>query len=227
MDPRTQRWYGIAAGGVVIVAVIAIFLATHNKAIAPSTSTDTATSTFPALATTSSSNSNGNAQITGIADESTLQKPDLNRPYTPLASWPASVQADSRQKVATAVQQLKFNPNGIAYWLQLAMYRKSAQDYVGAEEVWVYITKRWTTDPIAFANLGDLYAFYLKDSTKAVEYWNKAIALDPKNINLYLSLSTYQSVNLKDTAAARATLQAGLKANPGDTDLQRALDALK
>ncbi len=227
MDPKAQKWYGIVAAAVVVIAALGWYFAAHHKASAPSVSNSTATTT----STTSASgggNAGPNSSVgSAVPDQSTLQKPDLNRPYKPLSTLPQSVQDNNKKLYATAVQQLKIDPNGIAYWLQLAQLRKGANDFSGAAEVWIYVTKRWPNDPIAFENLGDLYANYMHEAALGVEYWQKALPLDAKNIGLYINLATYQDINMHDKAAAQATLEAGLKANPGNTDLQYALDHLQ
>lgn len=222
MDPKAQKWYGIVAASVVIIAALGWYFAAHNRAVAPShTGGDAMFAT-----TTGQGSAAGDASVTSVPDQSNIPKPDLNRPYTPLSTLPANVQAESKQKVAEAITQIKIDPNHIAYWLQLAIYRKGANDFVGAEEVWLYCTKRWPTDFSAFENLGDLYAYYMHDNVKAVEYWNKAIAIAPTHTYTYANLATFQAINLKDKAAAKATLEAGLRANPGDPNLQMALDNL-
>lgn len=223
MDPKTQKWYGVIAAVVVIIAAAGWYFSAHNKAQAPGVNVDGAATTTDTGAT---GGVNGGVSV-GVADDSTIPKPDLNRPYKPLASLPQSVRDNNQKLYTTAVEQLKFNPGMIAYWLQLAGLYKGANDFKGAEEVWLFVTLRWPKDPIAFSNLGDLYAYSLKQPAKAVEYWNKGIAIEPSNVRLYLALATYQDINLKDKAAATATLQAGLKANPGNTDLQYALDNLQ
>ena len=222
MDSNAQKWYGIVAATVVIIAALGWYFGVHQKAVAPTSTTNNATSTSGTATST-----DGLTGVQNIPDESTLKQPDLSRPYTPLSTLPQSVQDNNKKLYATAVEQLKFNPNGIAYWLQLAGLRKGANDFTGAEEVWLYVTKRWSTDPIAYNNLGDLYAFSLKSSVQAVVYWNKAIAADPKGIPTYINLATFQNINLQDKPAAKATLGAGLKANPGNASLQAALNALQ
>lgn len=226
MDPRTQKWYGIVAAAVVIIGAVGWYFAAHNKAVAPADTSEDLYD-FSTTTTTTSSTAGSLSQIQPIADESSILKPNLDRPYMPLATLPKSVQDNNKKLYAAAVEQLKFNPNGIAYWLQLAQLRKGADDFTGAEEVWLYVTKRWPNDPIAFANLGDLYAFSLKNSAKAVEYWKAATAADARTINVYLALATFQSINLNDKSAAKATLELGLKANPGNLNLETALSQLQ
>jgi hypothetical protein len=229
MNENTRKWYGIAAAVIVIFVAIAWYLGSHGKVIAPSTQTPTATTTTATTTgQTGSGTTSGGVAVTGGVNTSGYTAPDLKRPYTPASNLPASVQADSKKAVATAIQQLTIDPNHLAYWLQLAIYRKSSDDFVGAEEIWVYCTKVWPTDPVSYENLADLYAYHMQQPAKAVEYWNKAIPLDkPNSLRLYLALATYQDINMKDKAAAQITLQAGLKANPGNKDLQYALDHLQ
>lgn len=220
MSENTRKWYGIAAGLLVIVVALGWYFAHTKKAVAP---------VVGDMATTTSATSTGTGavQVTGIPDNSGIKAPDLNRPYTPLSSLPQSIQDNNKKLVATAVAQLKFNPGAIAYWLQLAGLRKGANDFVGAEEIWLFVTKRWPTDPISYNNLADLYENYLHDYTKATVYWNQLIKLSPTNISAYLNLATMYNINLKDKADAKATLEAGLKANPNNPDLQYALDHLQ
>jgi hypothetical protein len=220
MDENTRKWYGVAAAIIVIFVAVAWYFSAHRNAVAPSENS-TATTT-----TATTTGQTGSVQ-TGVPNNSGYPAPSLDRPYTPPSNLPTEIQAQSKKAVADAVTQLKIDPNHLAYWLQLAIYRKGAGDYVGAEEVWLYCTKVWPTDPISFENLADLYAYHLKQPAKAVEYWNKAIPLDkPNSIRLYLALATFQSINMSDKAAARTTLEAGLKANPGNKDIQNALNNL-
>ncbi|MBY0472818.1 hypothetical protein K2Q00_00850 [Patescibacteria group bacterium] len=226
MDENTRKWYGIAAAIIVIFIAIAWYLSANHKAVAPTNNTNTTSTSTNATTTGQGSATPGGVQI-GVGDTSNLKQPDLNRPYKPLSTLPQSVQDNNKKLYTTAIEQLKFNPNGIAYWLQLGNLRKGADDFAGAEEVWLYVSTRWPTDPIAYNNLADLYGNYLHDYAKATTYWNALIKLSPDNIHAYINLATMQSINLKDKAAARVTLQAGLKANPGNTDLQYALDHLQ
>jgi len=188
MDRNTQKWYGIAAAIIVIFVATAWYLSAHKDAIAPSTQ-NTATTTN---ATSTGQTGQGGIQVTGVVDTSGIPAPDLNRPYTPPSYLPAAQKQASVAAYADVVSHLKFDPTNHAYWLQLAIYRKAAGDYTGAETVCLFVTKRWSNDPIPYHNLADLYENYLHDNVKA-----------------------------------KAILQAGLKANPGNADLQAMLDGLQ
>ncbi len=223
MNQNTQRTYAFLGAAVVILIAAAWYFTSHEKALAPSTGGNTIT-----LATTTANGTGGTTGTVSVGSVTSISnEPDLSRPYTPPSNLPASVQAGDKQAVATAIVQLKIDPSHEAYWLQLAEYRKDSNDFTGAETVWVFCTQAFPADPIAYNNLADLYENYLHDYTKATTYWNDLIKLSPTNVSAYLNLATMQSINLKDTADAKVTLQAGLKANPGNTDLQNALNALQ
>lgn len=65
-----------------------------------------------------------------------------------------------------------------------------------------------------------------KNYTKAIEYFDKAIALNPNNPTYYSAKAEAQVSN-GDKQGAIATVQAGLVANPNDTTLQNKLDILQ
>ncbi len=59
--------------------------------------------------------------------------------------------------------------------IELASYRKLVEDYAGAEEIWLDMTKRYPTSRQAYENLGNLYHFYKKDYPAAEKAMKKAI----------------------------------------------------
>jgi len=223
MNQNTQRIYAFLGAIVIIFIAATWYFTSHQKALAPSTGGSSVATTTMATTTSGTGSQPGGVSIgsTSMANE-----PDLSRPYTPPSTLPASVQASDKQIVATAIAQLKIDPTHEAYWLQLAEYREGANDYTGAEDIWVFCTEAFPADPIAYNNLADLYENYLHDYPKATTYWNDVIKMTPTNTSAYLNLATMYNINLKDEADAKATLEAGLKANPGNPDLQNALNAL-
>ena len=52
-------------------------------------------------------------------------------------------------------------------WLVLGVYRKMIGDYESAKEVWEYASAIRPQNSVSFNNLGELYAYYLKDNAKA------------------------------------------------------------
>ncbi len=217
----------MSAGLLVAVAAVGWYFLAHKQALAPTT--NPSTDVEHANTTTNTAGHTIPPVGVGTSGKTTVRvpPPSLDHLYTPPATAPASIQAEDRAAVAAAVAELKKNPDYSANWLQLALYYKNAGDYAGAEEVWVYVTKAWPSDIVAYNNLADLYQNYLRDYPKAATYWNKVIALKPDTAYAYINLATLYRLNLQDTAKAKTTLQAGLKANPNNADLQHALSSYK
>lgn len=222
--PRFWFWYSVSAGLLVLVAAGGWYFLAHQKALAPTTNSLTA-STSPQASTTQGTYIITPVGVAPIQQTTKVPAPSLERPYTPPADAPASIQAEDRAAVAAAIAELKKNPDFITNWLQLALYYKNAGDYAGAEEIWVYATKAWPADSVAYNNLADLYQNYLHDYGKAITYWNKVIALKPDAVSAYINLAALYRINLQDSTKAKATLEAGLKANPNNPDLQHALQS--
>jgi len=149
-----------------------------------------------------------------------LTTPDLDRPYTAPDNLPEDIQQDSTQRVADAVEALKKDANNPAQWLTLAVYRKASADYDGAEEIWLYYTKRWPGDVTAWANLGDLYTNFKVDYPKAEENYKTAIRVNPSFIPGYRALHDLYRVKYKaETMLAAGVLKDGLTNNPGNFEL--------
>lgn len=72
--------------------------------------------------------------------------------------------------------------------LELASYRKLVEDYTGAEEIWVYMTKRYPDSRPAYENLGNLYHFYQSNFPKAETMMKKAIEAEPVYPYSYVNL---------------------------------------
>lgn len=136
--------------------------------------------------------------------------PNLDRPFEPRADLPESIREESRQKVATAIEKLKADPSLINNWLEVAVYRKSAGDYQGAEEIWKYLTVQWPQDTVAYNNLADLYQNYLNRPGEAEYYWRKFLSLVPTSVPAYRNLHDLYRTRLNDLERAEAILEEGL-----------------
>lgn len=152
--------------------------------------------------------------------------PNLDRPFTPRADLPESIQKEASDRVAAATQGLRENPDTLVLWLELAVYRKGANDLEGAEEIWLYAVQKWPEDPVAYNNLADLYQNYLNNYTKAEVYWRKLIERTPRNTAAYRNLSDLYRYKLDDLQKARAILEEGLEKNPNHPDLVNYLASL-
>ena len=232
MEKNMRIRYGVAMGLLVAVGALGLFLSTRPK-VASAPVGNIATTTLTSAPSTQTAQPIVGAPGTfkiNIASAPnsapTIPLPDLSRPYTPPSSVPQSVQESDQALVATAIQQLKIDPNREPYWLQLGGYRKNADDFIGAEQIYVYLATRWPSDPIAYNNLADLYGNYLHDYAKAVVNWNMLIKISPNNIGAYINLATLYRANMHDVGNAKATLERGLQANPSSPDLKQALSTL-
>ena len=138
----------------------------------------------------------------------------------------ATIQRSS-EKIKELISSLKSDPANMENWLVLGVYRKILGDYAGAIDVWNYVGVISPTNSTSFNNLGELYAYQLKDNAKAEENYQKAIVNDPSAIYIYRNFFDFYRYFAKDTAKARAILEQGIAANPTtSSDLKNLLDSL-
>ena len=121
------------------------------------------------------------------------------------------------------------NPNDVNLWLNLGTIMKVIGNLDQAEEVWLYITKKWPDDPTAYGNLADLYTNFKKDYNKAEKYWKKAIE-KCKNINCaliyYRNLYEFYVYHLKDKNKAKQILKQALEKYPNEEDFINLMNQL-
>jgi len=197
--------------GIILLAGVGFYIYNDQKG---SPSSQTSTSTNPLGIETS-----GNAivNVEEIPQEPT--KPNLDRPYTPPSNLPESARAQSQTKYAALVAKLKADPDLFKEWLELALYYDAADDFAGAEAVWIYVSQKWSTDPTAYSNLGNLYRYNIKNIVKAEQYLKAAITVDPKMAVSYGDLANFYEFDKKSIAAAKQVYLDGLKAIPGSYEL--------
>ena len=141
--------------------------------------------------------------------------------------------SDEAKKIVTAKiqdlsSQLKKDSDNLENWLVLGVYRKTIGDYEGAKEVWEYANAIRPKNSISFNNLGELYAYYLKNNIKAEENYAKAIENDPSAIYIYRNFFDFYRYVTKDPAKARVILEKGIAANPTtSSDLKNLLKSLQ
>lgn len=129
--------------------------------------------------------------------------------------------------ITTLQTDLRKNPTELTKWIDLGIYRKMAGDYEGAIVSWKYVSDVADHDFISFGNLGNMYAYQLKDMVKAEQYYNQAIKNGPTQIYLYIQLAeAFRDVS-KDMVKARAVIDRGLLANPNNAELLVLKDSLK
>lgn len=145
--------------------------------------------------------------------------PSLTRQPVFVATVDASTRTMIQSKVSVLQAILKKEAGQFAPWIDLGIYFKIAGDYTGAKLYWDYAGKLAPKDFISFGNLGNMYAYQLKDMVTAEKYYNQAIKNGPTQVYLYIQLAeSYRDVS-KDIAKARATVERGLVAVPNDPAL--------
>lgn len=95
-------------------------------------------------------------------------------------------------KVLSAV--LNANPigvSGVDDWIAVGVLKKFFYDYIGARDAWEYAGVLYPENALSFANLGNLYGFYLHDNIKAELNYKKSIANDPYQTSYYLGLADF------------------------------------
>jgi len=154
--------------------------------------------------------------------------PDLNKEIKITADMNEDAKRIATTKIQDLSSQLKKDSDNLENWLVLGVYRKMIGDYEGAKEVWEYASVIRPQNSISFNNLGELYAYYLKDNAKAEENYKKAIENDPSAIYIYRNFFDFYRYFAKDTAKARAILEQGIAANPStSSDLKNLLINIK
>lgn len=147
--------------------------------------------------------------------------PSLDRPIT--FGTDASLTTEVRQSITEKVKglqaDLKKDPSYLAGWISLGLYQKMAGDYAGAALSWQYAVRLDANTFAALSNLGDLYAYYLKDTPKAEMYYKQAISAAPQQGYIYFQFAIMYRDVVKDTTKAKAIVDAGLARLPQDQDL--------
>lgn len=129
------------------------------------------------------------------------------------------VQKVIETKVSELRQRLIKDPTLIADWFDLGIYEKMVGDFDGAIESWKYASRLSPTDYISLGNLGNLYAYYLKDNAQSETYYKQAISKGPTQSYLYIQLAEVYRDIFKDNAKALALIDSGLVKIPNDPSL--------
>jgi len=211
--------------GIVLLALGFVF---YKNFSAPSSSVNNSTTT-PKV--TVIKDENGNEYIVEEVPvvPNDIAVPDLNRKVV----FGSSVSLDENtrkivsDKIAVLQSELKKDSKLLSKWLDLGLYQKMAGDYTGASLSWEYVSKVATTDYISLGNLGDLYAYYIKDKIKSENYFKRAIANGPTQTYLYAQLSGVYKDVFGDLVKARSIIDQGLSKNPNNPNLLETKENLK
>jgi hypothetical protein len=135
------------------------------------------------------------------------------------ASLTPDVKTMVEQKISALQATLLKTPTDFDSWIQLGIYQKMAGDYTATIASWQYAGKLSPTNFISFGDLGDLSAYFLKDTASAEKYYAEAIANGPTEDYLYIQLAQVEHDIELNSAKALATINAGLIKIPNDPGL--------
>jgi len=165
-------------------------------------------------------------EINPVNDKSNIPVPNLDEEIVFGSNIPFETQNKLRQEILEVISELKKDSNFLDNWISLGLYMKTIGDYDRAKEAWEYAIVLNPSNSVSHHNLGDLYAYFLKDNVKAEENFLKAIENAPSDIYLYFKMSEFYMDVMGDIGKARAIVERGMEANPNSDELKQLLDSL-
>lgn len=173
----------------------------------------------------------GDFKIQQITDNSTINfpkpLPDLNRKVVFSTNVNEEVKSLILSKIEDSKNILKENPTSLSSWLDLGIYHKMAGDINGAIIYFDYAGKLAPSTFMPFANLADLYGYYVKDFPKAETNFNLAIANSKDQSFSYFKFAEFYRDVLNDKQKALEVVERGLKAIPNNKELLALKESLK
>lgn len=167
------------------------------------------------------------ASSSSLSVKSNIPAPSLSRPIIIPKGFSSEDALLAKKDLETAIDLLKNAPEKAKLWADLGQRRKGIEDYEGARDAYAYALALAPKYILAADSLGVLYASYLKDYQKAEQYFLLSIELDPTAHYEYLRLYELYHDSMKDNTKARAILENGLKAIPGEESFRVLLESLK
>lgn len=149
--------------------------------------------------------------------------PALRRPIVFSAAFSAEAQTIMRQKIEASIAALGKDPRVFDEWMNLAILRKTVDDYEGARQVWEFLKTTNPQQPGPYANLAALYTYELKNPALAEQNFIEAIRKGPKELSVYRNAYDFYRYAQKDDVKAKEILRKGI-AETQSPDLQYLLD---
>ncbi len=204
----------LIAAVIAIVAIIA-YVTIQPITTEPAVSGNTATSTVIDLTTSTSG-------VTISNEAMKIVQPKYDAPIT----FGKNIAADEKILINKKLEEfralLRTDKYDFSAWVALGATYKIGGDYQRALAIWEYAGKAWPANIVSFANLGDLYANFLKDYPKAETNLLQAIKNNATDASSYRSLFTlYSETSYKPTnTAAEDLLIKYLATNPQAYDMR-------
>ncbi|MBY0539669.1 hypothetical protein K2P56_04560 [Patescibacteria group bacterium] len=129
--------------------------------------------------------------------------PNLDRGITFGSTVPEAARVSIQKNYDAATLRLKEDPMRADDWFNLGIFYHAANDFKGAEEVWLFLLKVVPNSAVPLDNLGKMYKFQIKDFPKAESYFKQSIALNPDSTTPYFELfELYRYLYKTDTNSA-------------------------
>lgn len=216
----------IIIGILAVLALLAIFITLDRKSKVEIPST-TATSTEITATTTTKQVGNTDLNVSGSGNFKVEQLPSVpagipDRNYQVVfsnLSLTPEIKAQIFQKITNLQSELKKDPSLFSDWINLGIYQKMAGDYNATITSWTYAGLLSPKNYVSFGDLGNLYAYFLNDNTKAENYYKQAIKNGPTQAYLYIQLAEVYRDIFKDNTKALAEIDLGLSKIPNDQSL--------
>ena len=141
--------------------------------------------------------------------------------------FPKSFVEKQTKYLADLNAALQKNPYDFDSWMQVGNHKKFFNNYEGARDAWEYAKLLVPEQQLAYLNLANLYAYYLKDFAKAEANYIAAVDRDFNNISgSYTALAAfYRDFGVPDSALE--WYQRALEFAPGDLALLTEIERLK
>ncbi|KKS38757.1 MAG: hypothetical protein UV01_C0002G0065 [Parcubacteria group bacterium GW2011_GWA2_42_14] len=147
----------------------------------------------------------------------------VNEDKSVVLAYPEDVKTKLRNELLDIAKFVSESPDNLDNWLRAGVIKKFFGDYLGARDAWEYASLIRPQNSTSFANLGGLYALYLKDYPKAELSYKKAIENAPGDIYPYTALADLYSSS-EPAGESRSNkiikiIESGLAANPDNQTL--------
>src|SRR3989344_4526176 len=113
----------------------------------------------------------------------------VSRPVSVKIQISDSSRKNTLAKLDELIKLIKDNYDYVNAWYDLGAYRMVIGDYDGAVDAYKFVALIKPGDYVGYANLGDIYANYLKNYSLAEENFLKAVKNNPAYVSGYADLA--------------------------------------